>query len=53
MLLFISINERFQFYFAHFFIMRKVSRIALKVTVKKFVHFVYGNVKKISVVAYK
>ena len=53
LLLFISINERFQFYFAHFFIMRKISRIALKVTVKKFINFVYGNVKKITIVAYK
>ena len=33
--------------------MRKISRIALKVTVKKFINFVYGNVKKITIVAYK
>ena len=51
MLLFVRGDERFQFGFAHRFVVRKVSRIAFEFAAEKFVHFGNADVEKIAVVA--
>ena len=49
LLLFVTRHQSFKLYTADFFIMSIISGIAVKVSVKKLVDFVYRNIKKIAV----
>ena len=53
LLLFVGGHECFKFCFAHLFVMSVIARVALELSIKKFVYLVYCNIKKIAVVTYE